>query len=207
MRTVRGQTSPRPDVRTNDRADGRGRLILRAVDVTGMEREDTAEGRRGSGSKGVADLAGGVDASLRSDLADRVFWSGHANPASVWSLVLAFPTLILAIYRRNVPLAVGALLFVAANPLLFAPPESDDAWATRVVLGERLWLEDGIWPSSDAVFAAAATPVHLFTIRSAIRRRPLGTAAGTAVSLALMLVFFRRMARRYERRAPQETPP
>ena len=136
-------------------------------------------------------------------LADRLFWSRHANPASVWSLVLAYPTLVLAIYRRDRPLLAGTLLFVLANPLLFSPPDDDDAWATRVVLGERVWLEEGVWPSRDLVFVALAAPVYLFTLRSAVGRRPTRTAVGTLLSIAVMLAFFERMARRYESSASQ----
>lgn len=134
-------------------------------------------------------------------LTDRFFWSRHANPRSVWSLVVAYPTLVLAIYRRDRPLLVGTLLFVAANPLLFSPPEDDDAWATRVVLGERVWLEEGVVGSRDLLFVAFAAPVYLLTLRSAVGRRPVRTAVGTVVSMVLMLLFFDRMARRYEARA------
>lgn len=137
-------------------------------------------------------------ASERRSPADRLFWSRHANPRSVWSLVLAYPVLVLSIYRRDRPLLAGTLLFAAANPLLFSPPEDDRAWATRVVLGEREWMDEGLWLSWDLLFVLLAAPVHLFTLGSAVRRRPIRTAVGTVVSLVLMLVFFDRMARRYE---------
>lgn len=135
---------------------------------------------------------------LGDRLVDRIFWSRHSNPWSVWSLVLAYPTLILAIYGRNRPLLVGTLLFVVANPTLFQPPESDDAWATRVVLGEHIWVERSFRPLSVTLFAVASAPVYLFTLRSAVQRQPLRTAVGTLISMALMLLFFRRMERLYD---------
>ncbi|MFC4436531.1 MULTISPECIES: DUF6653 family protein [Natrialbaceae] len=131
-------------------------------------------------------------------LSERYFWSRHANPGSVWTFVLAYPTLVLAIYRRDRRLLLGTLGFVAVNPLLFAPPADDEAWATRVVLGERAWLEQGSFFSANALFVAASAPVYLYTLRAAVQRRPLGTAGGTVLSLLLMLLFFRRMARLYE---------
>jgi hypothetical protein len=134
----------------------------------------------------------------RDRLVDRLFWSRHANPWSVWTLVVAYPTLVLALYRRNRPLLAGTLVFVVVNPLVFAPPETDDAWATRVVLGERVWLERKSLFSADALFATASAPVYLFTLRAAVERRPIRTAVGTVASMALMLLFFDRMARRYE---------
>lgn len=134
-------------------------------------------------------------------LAERLFWSGHANPWSVWTFVLAWPTLVFAVYRRHRPLLVGTLLFVVANPLLAPPPVDDRAWATRVVLGEREWLEEGVWPSRELAFVVLAAPVYPYTLGSAVRRRPVRTAVGTAVSMALMLLFFARMVGRYESKA------
>lgn len=183
--------------REHGRGNTREQLTVAVKRGGGFEGGD----RPGRASARRSFRASDLEAVRNGGFADRLFWSRHANPASVWSLVLAFPTLIVALYRRSVPLAAGTLLLVAANPILLSPPEVDDAWATRVVLGERVWVEEGVWPSADAVFAAACAPVYLYTIRSAVRRRPLSTTAGTVVSLVLMLVFFGRMVRRYESRA------
>jgi hypothetical protein len=57
----------------------------------------------------------------------RYFWSRHANPGSVWSMVAAYPALIWALYRRDRSLLAGTLLFVLANPIVFPPPEDDEA--------------------------------------------------------------------------------
>lgn len=132
-------------------------------------------------------------------LAARYFWSGHENPGSVWTLLAAYPTLVVALYRRDRRLLAATLLFVAANPLLFPSPDDDGAWATRVVRGERVWLHRSPWSSpADLLFVAVATPVNLYALRSALRRRRVGTVVGTAASLALSLLFFRRMARLYD---------
>ena len=70
-----------------------------------------------------------------------------------------------------------------------------------VVLGERVWLERGVLSSpADALFVLLVAPTHLFTLRSAVERRPVRTAAGTVLSLVSMLLFFGRMARLYEER-------
>lgn len=114
-------------------------------------------------------------------------------------MVVAYPFLVLAIYRRSGPLLVGTLAFVAANPLLVSPPADDGAWATRVVLGERLWLGEGVWPTRDLAYAVLAAPIYLFTLGSAVRRRPIRTLLGTAASMVAMFGFFDRMARRYDR--------
>ncbi|MFC7214837.1 DUF6653 family protein [Saliphagus sp. GCM10025334] len=135
---------------------------------------------------------------------DRPLWSRHANPWSVWTFVVAYPTLIVALYRRNQPLLAGTLLFVLVNPLVSPPATTDDAWATRVVLGERVWIERGLASSRETHFAAACAPVYLYTIRAAVERQPVRTAAGTLFSLLFMLAFFRRMVRLYESEALAE---
>lgn len=159
---------------------------------------------RGSASRptvrDVAELD--PEAAPRPDgLADRLFWSGHANPWSVWTFVLAYPTLVFAIYRRNRPLLLGTLVFVAFNPILAPSPSDDRAWATRVVLGERQWLAAGVFPSRDLAFAVLAAPVYLFTLGSAARRQPVRTVLGTIISMVVMLLFFDRMTRRYDGRS------
>jgi hypothetical protein len=131
----------------------------------------------------------------------RFLWRRHANPRSVWSLFFAFPLLVFGVYRRDRPLLAGTLLFVALHPLAVSEPDDDGAWATRVVRGERAWLERGLASSTaDLLFVALCAPVILFTLRSAVRRDRVRTAVGTPLSMVLMLVFFERMARLYDRR-------
>lgn len=126
-------------------------------------------------------------------------WSRHANPLSAWTMVAAYPALVLAIYRRDRPLLVGTLLAVALNPVLVPPARDDTAWSTRVVLGERAWIERGLASSvTDLLFVVACAPVYLFTLRSAAKRQRARTVVGTVVSLVLMVVFFDRMASSYE---------
>jgi hypothetical protein len=130
----------------------------------------------------------------------RFLWGRHANPRSVWSLFLVFPLLVLGVYRRDRPLLAGTLLFVLVHPLAVSEPDDDDAWATRVVRGERAWLDRGLFASTaDLLFVVLCAPVILFTLRSAVRREPVRTAVGTPLSMVLMLVFFGRMARLYDR--------
>jgi hypothetical protein len=74
-------------------------------------------------------------------------WMRHANPWSVWTRYAAFPLLVLAIWSR-VWLGWGALVPVAIiiawliwNPRAFPPPASTRNWASKAVLGERVWVE------------------------------------------------------------------
>jgi len=73
-------------------------------------------------------------------------WARHANPWSVWTRNSCLPLLALACWSR-VWLGWGAwgavalaLAWTWLNPRVFPPPRSTDNWASRGVLGERVWL-------------------------------------------------------------------
>lgn len=136
------------------------------------------------------------------DLIEDVFWKPHASPRSVWGFVATYPFLILAIYRRSRSLMATILCSVVVNLGVASPPEDDSAWATRVVLGEQVWLERGISsePSSLGIVSIGAL-VQLYTFRAAVKRQPVRTAVGTVASMLLMFVFFDRMVRLYDERA------
>ncbi|KMW56511.1 hypothetical protein AIOL_001465 [Candidatus Rhodobacter oscarellae] len=75
-------------------------------------------------------------------------WRRHCNPWSGWTRMLtALPLLVLAVWSR-VWLGWGALIpiFLALawiwwNPRAFREPKRFDAWMSRGVLGERVYLE------------------------------------------------------------------
>ncbi len=74
-------------------------------------------------------------------------WARHANPWSVWTRYAALPLLVLTIWSRVwlgawswAPIAV-VVLWIWINPRVFPRPESTDNWASRAVLGERVWLQ------------------------------------------------------------------
>jgi hypothetical protein len=74
-------------------------------------------------------------------------WRRHANPWSGWTRVTVLPLLVLAIWSR-VWIGWWALLLVLLvcvwtwlNPRVFPEPRNLDAWMTRGVLGERVFLE------------------------------------------------------------------
>jgi hypothetical protein len=73
-------------------------------------------------------------------------WMRHANPWSVWTRYAAFPLLVAAVWSRvwlgwwsllPIALAIGWLIW---NPRAFPPPASTDNWASKGVLGERIWV-------------------------------------------------------------------
>jgi hypothetical protein len=74
-------------------------------------------------------------------------WMRHANPASVWTRFTVLSILALAIWSRDWVGAwclIGVCLAIAwmfVNPLLFKAPKSTRNWASRAVLGERIWVD------------------------------------------------------------------
>ena len=79
-------------------------------------------------------------------LMNEATWARHANPWSAYTRFTVLPLLCAAIWSR-VWLGWGALVPVAVvcawawiNPRAFPPPASLDHWASKGVLGERVFL-------------------------------------------------------------------
>ncbi|WP_435020382.1 DUF6653 family protein [Tundrisphaera sp. TA3] len=78
---------------------------------------------------------------------DEAAWRRHASPWSVWTRVATLPLWILAVWSRAwigrwavAPVALLAL-WTWWNPRLFPAPASTDNWASKGVMGERVWLD------------------------------------------------------------------
>ncbi len=83
---------------------------------------------------------------------DDAAWERHTNPWSGWSRITILPLLCIAFWSR-IWLCWGAVwpvlavvTWIWANPRLFQPPLHHNAWMTRAVLGERIWLNRGTRP-------------------------------------------------------------
>ncbi|MEC9281790.1 MAG: DUF6653 family protein [Bdellovibrionota bacterium] len=73
-------------------------------------------------------------------------WMKHANPWSVWTRYSVLPVIILAFWSRTwiglwhlVPASIG-IAWMFFNPILFKKPKSTNNWASKSVLGERVFL-------------------------------------------------------------------
>ncbi len=78
-------------------------------------------------------------------MSDKV-WEKHANPLSVWTRYSVLPILVIAFWSRiwlgwwSTVCVVVAIAWVWINPRLFRKPKSTNNWASKAVLGERVWL-------------------------------------------------------------------
>ena len=96
-----------------------------------------------TGLRGRLDVLAGAERLMGMD--ERA-WRRHANPLSFWTRVAIPPLLALAVWSR-VWIGWWCLVPVALlsgwawlNPRAFPAPRTLDAWASRGVLGERLFL-------------------------------------------------------------------
>jgi hypothetical protein len=141
----------------------------------------------------------------RAHRMDDAAWARHANPWSVWTRVPILPLLALAVWSRAW-IGWWALLPVAlllgwswANPRAFTPPRSLDNWASRAVLGERLWLARAqapvpprhrVMPQLLAALSAAGTVLLGYGLGWLVAWAAI---AGLAVALLGKLWFLDRM--------------
>lgn len=73
-------------------------------------------------------------------------WERHANPLSVWSRYLTLPLIVAIVWSRYwigywclLPLIL-TLIWLWINPRFFPKPITTKNWASKAVLGERVWL-------------------------------------------------------------------
>jgi len=73
-------------------------------------------------------------------------WMKHSNPVSVWTRYSVLPFIVLAFWSREwigpwclIP-GLVSMLWMFFNPILFKKPRSTRNWASKAVLGERVYL-------------------------------------------------------------------
>jgi hypothetical protein len=73
-------------------------------------------------------------------------WLKHANPWSVWTRYSVLPIIVLAFWSRLwigwwclIP-GVLSILWMFFNPVVFKKPKSTKNWASKAVMGERVYL-------------------------------------------------------------------
>lgn len=82
--------------------------------------------------------------------------------------------------------------------MIFPLLKGDDAWATRAMLGEELWIDER--PRDAAmVVNAAATVAGICAGVAARRRVAVPTAVPVAVEMGLLLVYWQQMVSYYDR--------
>ena len=77
---------------------------------------------------------------------DEKNWMKHANPWSVWTRYSVLPLIVLAFWSRvwigwwcAIPATIS-LAWMFFNPVVFKKARSTNNWASKSVLGERVWM-------------------------------------------------------------------
>lgn len=132
-------------------------------------------------------------------------WARHANPWSVWTRTTVLPVLILAVWSRVwlgwwalLPVAVAAA-WMWVNPRIFPKPGSTNNWASKGVLGERVWLNRDVVPipahhrTVPNVLSAISAVGMVFVIWGLIALNPWPVVLGAVVVYLGKLWFLDRM--------------
>lgn len=137
-------------------------------------------------------------------------WARHANPWSAWSRLTTLPLIGLAVYSRIwlgwwalIPVAL-TLFWLWLNPRLFAPPRRHDAWMTRGVFGERVWLRRAEEPiprryvRPGQILSGLSALGFLAFVYGLWRLEIWWTLGGLAVSMIAKLILVRMLAALYD---------
>jgi hypothetical protein len=72
-------------------------------------------------------------------------WLKHSNPKSVWTRFPLLPMFVLSIWSKEwigiwclIPICL-LILWTIINPKIFSKPKSTNNWASKCVLGEKIW--------------------------------------------------------------------
>jgi hypothetical protein len=78
---------------------------------------------------------------------DEGAWLRHANPWSVYSRFSMLPLLAISFWSRvwlgwwALIIIIITLVWLWLNPRIFPKPQSINNWASKAVLGERIWAD------------------------------------------------------------------
>ena len=125
----------------------------------------------------------------------------HSNPWSAWTRWASTPLVLIPVWTRRRSHAALVAGWLTVNPVLFAKPADNRAWATRAMLGEERWILDRPHDVS-MVLSAATSAVAAFALIAARRHRLRATVIATGAQMALTLVYWELMARSFDRRQP-----
>lgn len=141
---------------------------------------------------------------------DERTWARHASPWSVWTRAISLPLLMLAVWSRAwigwwalLPVA-AVVLWLWINPRAFPPPRSTNNWASKGVLGERVWLNRREIPVPEHhrlapnILSAISASGALLLIWGLVRLEIWPALLGAVIVMLCKLWFVDRMVWLYE---------
>lgn len=141
---------------------------------------------------------------------DEEAWERHANPWSVWTRVATWPFVMFVLWSFHwwgawslLPLAV-LIGWLWLNPRAFPPPASTKSWASRAVMGERVYLRDAEHPipldhrNAAILLGTGSATGALVMVAGLLTREPAAFLAGGVATLLCKLWLVDRMVWLYE---------
>jgi len=137
-------------------------------------------------------------------------WERHANPLSVWTRYSVLPILVIAFWSIiwlgwwSIVCVVAAITWVWINPRLFPKPKSTNNWASKAVLGERVWLNRKKVPVPERhrrlpnILSIVASIGMVLCIYGVVRLQVWPTIFGIALTYMAKSWFLDRMVWLYE---------
>ena len=137
-------------------------------------------------------------------------WERHANPLSVWTRYSVLPILVIAFWSRiwlgwwSTICVVIAIGWTWINPRLFQKPKSTNNWASKAVLGERVWLNRKNIPVPEYhrifpnVLSAIASIAMVLCIYGVVKLEVWPTISGIVLAYMAKSWFLDRMVWLYE---------
>ena len=138
-------------------------------------------------------------------------WMKHSNPLSVWTRFSVLPLIVLSFWSRQwlgwwcVLPVVASLFWMFFNPVVFDKPKSTKNWASKSVLGERVYLNrDNVKiPKIHntpllAILNGLSALGLLMTIWSTVHFSLLGVIMGVMLTIIGKIWFLDRMVWLYE---------
>lgn len=136
---------------------------------------------------------------------DDATWLRHANPWSMITRTTGLPFLVAAFWSRLwlgwwavLPVAF-VFLWIWLNPRIFPAPQSLDHWASKGVLGERVWLNRDVVPvpshhrTAPNILSLVSAIGMIFIFYGVAVFDPWPTIFGTMIAIMGKLWFFDRM--------------
>ncbi|ORA11711.1 DUF6653 family protein [Mycobacterium asiaticum] len=131
----------------------------------------------------------------------RAIFARHCHPWSAWTRWASTPLTLVPVWTRRPSHALAVAVWLAVNPVVFGKPEHLDAWSTRAMLGEELWITER--PRDGAALLSIVTSAIALRAAIAARRHQLRPAVvSVAAQMALTMLYWQLMVRYLARHQP-----
>ena len=128
----------------------------------------------------------------------RAVFARHSHPLSAWSRFVTTPVLLAPFWAKKAAVTGVVAAWFTVNPVMTPEPEHQEGFATRAMLGEEIWSAD---PGRDRGLVAlnvAGSICLAAGVLAAWHRRAVPAGLGTAGSMALTMLCWRRYAAIYD---------